>query len=222
MTGNMKSLAKNSLFNAMYQVLNIIFPLLSSIYVARVLLPEGVGRVAYAQNVASYFVTAAALGISTVGLREISNARDDKQKVSKIFSELSIINTCSTFLAIAVYSTLVFCNPSFRVDYKLYLATGLVILFNIINIDWLYQGHEEYVYIVVRSIAVKALSLLALFLFVRSKDDYVTYAIPMAICHFAISLWRALTQYSRFLKMEGNTLVRSITESGMAEFARCG
>lgn len=184
MTGNMKSLAKNSLFNAMYQVLNIIFPLLSSIYVARVLLPEGVGRVAYAQNVASYFVTAAALGISTVGLREISNARDDKQKVSKIFSELSIINTCSTFLAIAVYSTLVFCNPAFREDYKLYLATGLVILFNIINIDWLYQGHEEYVYIVVRSIAVKALSLLALFLFVRSKDDYVTYAIisSLAVC----------------------------------------
>ena len=113
----MKSLARNSLFNAMYQVLNIIFPLISSIYVARVLLPEGVGRVAYAQNIAAYFVTAAALGISTVGLREISNARDDKQKVSKIFSELSIINTCSTFLAIAVYSTLVFCNPSFRVDY---------------------------------------------------------------------------------------------------------
>lgn len=184
MTENMKSLAKNSLFNAMYQVLNIIFPLISSIYVARVLLPEGVGRVAYAQNIAAYFVTAAALGIPTVGLREISNARDDKQKVSNIFSELSIMNICSTFLAIAVYSILVFCNSAFRADYQLYLATGLVILFNIINIDWLYQGHEEYVYIVVRSIAVKALSLLALFLFVRNKYDYVAYAAisSLAVC----------------------------------------
>ena len=155
----MKSLAKNSLFNAVYQVLNIIFPLISSIYVARVLMPEGVGRVAYAQNIAAYFVTAAALGIPTVGLREISNARDDKQKLNKIFSELSIINACSTLLALAIYVALIFCNQAFRLDYKLYLATGLVVLFNIINIDWLYQGHEEYVYMVIRSIAVKALML---------------------------------------------------------------
>ena len=46
--------------------------------------------------------------------------------------------------------------------------------------------------------------------------------IPMAICHFAISLWRVLTQYSRFLKMEGSTSARSIMESGMEKFARCG
>ena len=182
--GNMKSLVKNSLFNALYQVLNMIFPLISSIYVARTLMPEGVGRVAYAQNIASYFVTAAALGIPTVGVRAISNARDDKEKLNRTFSELTIINACSTLLSLAFYLVLVFCNPAFLADCQLYFAAGLVILFNAINIDWLYQGNEEYAYIVVRSILMKIVSLLALFLFVKEKDDYIIYAIisSLAIC----------------------------------------
>ncbi len=180
----MKSLTKNSLFNALYQVLNMIFPLISSMYVARTLMPEGVGRVAYAQNIASYFVTAAALGIPTVGLRAISNARDDRKKLNRTFSELTLLNACSTILSLTFYFVLVFCNPAFRDDFLLYCATGLVVLFNVINIDWLYKGHEEYVYIVVRSIVVKLISLLALFLFVKCKDDYIIYAVitSLATC----------------------------------------
>ena len=188
----MKSLAKNSLFNAFYQVLNIIFPLISSMYVARTLMPESIGRVAYAQNIASYFVTAAALGIPTVGLRAISNARDDRQELNRTFSELIILNACSTVLSLAFYWVLVFCNPAFREDYPLYIATGLVVLFNIINIDWLYKGYEEYVYIVIRSIIVKLLSLLALILLVKCKDDYVIYAVITSLATCGNYLFNAL------------------------------
>lgn len=180
----MKSLAKNSLFNAVYQVLNIIFPLISSIYVARMLLPEGVGQVAYAQNIASYFVTAAALGIPTVGLRAISNARENQQELNRTFSELIVLNAISTALSLTLYLVLIFCYPTYRSDLYLYLATGLVVLFNFVNIDWLYQGNEEYVYIVIRSIVVKILSLLALVVFVKSTKDYVIYAVitSLAVC----------------------------------------
>lgn len=178
----MKSLTKNSLFNALYQMLNMVFPLIASMYVARTLMPEGVGRVTYAQNITSYFVTAASLGIPTVGLRAISNARDDRTKLSRTFSELAIINAFSTLISFAGYLVLVFSNPMFKADMQLYLATGIVVAFNIFNIDWLYQGCEEYVYIVVRSIVVKIVSLIALLLVVKNKNDYVAYA---AITAFA-------------------------------------
>ena len=64
-----KSLAKNSIYNIIYTGGNIIFPFLTSIYVSRVLLPAGVGTVAYALNIASYFVTLGALGRSSYGVR---------------------------------------------------------------------------------------------------------------------------------------------------------
>ena len=53
----------------------------------------------------------------------------------------------------------------------------LTILFNYLNIDWIYQGLEEYGYITGRSIAIKIVSLLLLVALVRTKEDYVIYAL---------------------------------------------
>lgn len=49
-----KSMLKNSVFNIIYTASNILFPFITSIYVSRILLPVGVGKVASAQNIASY------------------------------------------------------------------------------------------------------------------------------------------------------------------------
>ena len=84
----LKSLAKNSLYNFFYSGGNIIFPFLTSIYVSRVLLPAGVGTVAYAQNIASYFVTLGALGLSSYGVREFAKVRECDKKRNKLFTEL--------------------------------------------------------------------------------------------------------------------------------------
>ena len=65
----MRSLAKNSLYNILYQTTGLIFPLISSIYVSRILMEDGIGKVAYAQNIASYFASAAALGFPAYGIR---------------------------------------------------------------------------------------------------------------------------------------------------------
>lgn len=51
-----KTLTNNSIYIIIYTVVNILFPFLTLIYVSRVLLPAGVGRVASAQNIASYFI----------------------------------------------------------------------------------------------------------------------------------------------------------------------
>ena len=83
-----KSLAKNSLFNVIYTVSNILFPLIASMYISRILLADGVGRVSYAQNVVSYFTTFAALGLPVYGIREIAKARDNQNSLNEVFTEL--------------------------------------------------------------------------------------------------------------------------------------
>ena len=83
-----KSLSKNSVYMLFYNVLNMIFPLLTGIYVAKVLLPSDVGKVASAQNIVTYFVIFAFLGIPTYGLREVAKYKNDGEKLNKLFSEL--------------------------------------------------------------------------------------------------------------------------------------
>ena len=73
-----KSLTKNSIYNIIYTVVNILFPFATSIYVSRILLPAGVGKVASAQNIVSYFVTLAALGLPSYGVREFAKVREIK------------------------------------------------------------------------------------------------------------------------------------------------
>lgn len=172
-----KSLAKNSIYNIIYTVANILFPFATSIYVSRILLPAGVGKVASAQNIASYFVTLAALGLPSYGVREFAKIRDSEAEKNKLFTELLLLNIVSTTLAVIGFFVLVFANAGFHGEWALYGVCGLAIVFNYLNIDWMYNGLEEYGYITGRSLAMKGISLLALFLFVKTRQDYVVYAL---------------------------------------------
>lgn len=176
-----KSLAKNSIYNIIYTVANIIFPFITSIYVSRILLPIGTGKVASAQNIATYFVTLAALGLPTYGVREFAKVREDKIESNKLFTELVILNLVSTTIAVTLFFALVFINNGFNGEWALYGACGLSIFFNYLNIDWMYKGLEEYGYITGRSLIVKGISLVALFLFVKTQKDYPVYALIISL-----------------------------------------
>lgn len=175
-----KSLVKNSFFNVIYQLLNVLFPLVTAPYIARILLPDNVGKVAIAQNWAQYFIVFAALGIPTYAIREIAKSKHNKAELNHTFTELFSINFISTTISVVAYLITIFSFNNFRQNIMLYLAVGLGILFNYITIDWLYQGLEDYGYIAIRSFIVKLLSLLALLILVRSKNDYVLYALISA------------------------------------------
>ncbi len=172
-----KSLSANAIFNIGYRLLNAFFPLISITYVSRVLMPSGVGTVSYAQNIVSYFITFATLGMPLYGTREIARVRDDLDKRKKLFSELFIVNFITTICCISIYLLLIINIPSFYMQSKLYLACGLTIFFNLINVDWFYQGQEEYVYIALRNLITKLIALVLLFIFVKDRDDYIIYAL---------------------------------------------
>lgn len=170
-----KSLALNAAFNVAYRVLNVLFPLVTAAYVARVLEPAGVGKVDYARNIVSYFVMFAVLGIPRYGTREIAKVRHDPRAVNKLFTELLVINFASTLICVIGYYTAVISG--LIGDSIIYVICGIEIMFNFINIDWFYEGEEEYAYITVRSILIKLLSITALFSFVKDANDYPIYAL---------------------------------------------
>ncbi|WP_088188406.1 flippase [Desulfosporosinus sp. FKA] len=175
MNGN-KSLAKNSVYNVVYKLLNVLFPLLTATYVARVLLAAGVGKVSYAQNIVAYFTAIAALGIPNYGTKEIAMVRENKNKINKLFTELFLINFISTLVCTIAYYTMIFSVNYFQENIQLYIVVGFAIILNVINVDWFYQGIEEYAYIALRSFGVKLVSLFCIFMFIRTPEDISIYA----------------------------------------------
>lgn len=168
-------LFQNSVYNVIYKLLDALFPLVSAAYLGRVLLSDGVGKVAYAQNIAQYFVLAASLGIPNYGIREIARRRKDEKQTTELFSSLFFINLISTLVCTVLYYALVLNLPYFSSRRLISLTAGLLIVFNAFNVDWFYQGQEAFKYIAIRSFAVKVISLAAIFVFIRSSEDYVRY-----------------------------------------------
>ena len=81
----MSSIKKNYLYSSIYQILNMVLPLITAPYVARVLGAQVVGRYTYTYSIANYFVLFAMLGISNYGNRSCAKVRDDKSKLSQTF-----------------------------------------------------------------------------------------------------------------------------------------
>lgn len=172
----MNSLGKNALLHGACQLLNVLFPLISGAYLARVLTPEGVGQVAYARNLVSYFTMVAALGIPAYGVREIARSSGAARK--KLLSELAVLNGISTVIALGAY--LVFVRFVTGGDH-LSLIFALELVLHIFSMDWLLQGREEYGFLTVQNLAVKLLSLGLTLAFVKKAEDAPVYALILCV-----------------------------------------
>ena len=179
-----KRLVKNSIYNIIYRCFSIVFPLITSIYVARILGATNLGKIDGAQNIVSYFLIFSAMGIPTYGVKLVAQYKPKTNDSSKAFIELWLINFILTIISCVVYYLLVFLVPFFSENRVLYIITGLSLVFNIFNVDWFYQGIQEYRFIAIRSIVIKILSFISLFVFVHSKEDYLIYALIIILGTF--------------------------------------
>lgn len=170
-----KSIKLNFIMNAILTMSQFIFPLITFPYVSRILLPEGTGKVSFATSVVSYFSMFAQLGIPTYGIRACAKIRDNRQKLTRTVQELFIINIVMSFITyIALVLSITFI-PRLRQDKSLFLIVSMTIIFNALGMEWLYKALEQYTYITIRSIIFKFIALMAMFVLIHQKSDYVLY-----------------------------------------------
>lgn len=176
MSIHIKSIKYNFIMNLILTTSNFLFPLITFPYVSRVLLPEGVGRVAFAQSIIEYFLAIATFGVVGYGVRACAQARDDKERLSKTVHEIFIINLIMAGISYILFFILLYSVARIHQDFSLFLVVSLSILFTVLGIEWLYKGIENYQYITIRSIIFKFISLALIFIFVKDKDDYIYFA----------------------------------------------
>ena len=169
------SIKKNFIMNAILTISGFIFPLISFPYVSRVLGPTGTGKVDFAVSFISYFALFANLGIPYYGVRSCAQVRDDKIKLSQTVRELMVINAVMSLISIVAFIPFLFLMPKVSAEKILYLVILITIPMNVIGIEYLYKGLEQYSYITIRSVLFKLISVISLFIFVRDPSDYIEY-----------------------------------------------
>ena len=169
------SIKQNMFMNSILTVSNFVFPLVIYAYVARVLLAEGTGQIAFVQAIIAYFAYIAALGIPSYALRECAKCRDDRDKFSKLVHEMLIINLLSMALACLTLFISVVCISKLRAYSTLFAVMSWSMVLQSIGMEWLYQSLEKYTYITIRSIVFKVISIVLIFLLVKTPQDLVLY-----------------------------------------------
>lgn len=188
-----KSIKKNYIFNTFYQILTMITPLITTPYVSRVLGADGVGTISYVESIVSYFALFAAMGISTYGQREISYVQDSLEKRSIVFWNTKIFTCITTGIIIILYVFFAYTSPQ-AVLYYIMIFNLLSIMF---DVTWFFQGLEEFGKIVLRNLIFKVISIVYIFIFVKSADDILLYAFGNTFFTFIsnLTLWGYLPKY---------------------------
>ncbi len=171
-----KSLKLNAIFNFIKSFMNIIFPIISFPYASRILLPEGIGKVNFANSIIEYFSMIAVLGVNTYAAREAAKIRDNKEKLSKFTKEILLFNFISTAAAYLLFiACFIFVDK--LADYRLLLIVcSTKVLFFTLGTNWLFTAMEEFGYITLRHTLFQVISLILLFTLVHTSDDYLIYA----------------------------------------------
>lgn len=189
-------LKKNSLHkNYFLQIANTlivnVIPIFTIPYLTRVLGPDNLGYYSYLASIVSYFVLFANLGSASYGIREVAYSQASKEEYSEKFCSIQLMRTIIGSGVLFVY--LIFCL-FFNADKIVLFILALNILNVIVDISWFYSGLEDFSTVVRRTMIIKVLYVLALFLTVNSIDDfhrYVLIEVGALICT-SISLWKGI------------------------------
>lgn len=169
-----KSVKKNYLYNLIYQLLTIIFPIITTPYIARVLGATGIGIYSYTISIATYFILFGTVGISLYGQREMAYVQSDSIKRNQLFTELTIIKVITMSLSILIFIFTFCLNNEYNLYYRILI---LELLSQILDISWIYQGLEEFKTIMTRNIIIKLISVISIFLFIKKANDVWIYSL---------------------------------------------
>lgn len=189
-----KSVAKNYIYNLIFQLLTVVTPLITTPYVSRVLGAKNLGIFGYTFSIVTYFVMFASLGITLYGQREIAYVQDDSDKQSRVFWELMVIKTATAALTLAVY-WFAFCRHGQYAEY--YAILTMEILTAWLEVSWYFQGIEDFSKPVIRNVVIKVLGLVLIFVFVKNRNDLWKYFLVYVLADLLgnATLWFYIPRY---------------------------
>lgn len=185
---------KNYLYNAGYQILLMLAPLITAPYVSRCLGAHASGINTYTNSWVTFFYLIGQMGITLYGNREVAYHRDNQLERSRIFWGIELLQAMTITIAFVAYLlTVFFFSTTFR---KYYLLQSLWIIAAGVDVSWYFMGMEDFKKTVVRNTIVKLISIAAIFIFVKNPGDLWKYILLLGVAQLGgnITLWPYLKE----------------------------
>ena len=209
------SVRKNTLYNMAYRVFSLLLPLVTAPYLSRVVGTAGVGLYDYAWNISYVFVLVGMLGLENYGVRAIARARDRRDELDRVFSEIWRMQ-----LLVAGATLLLWLGYVFLVageEHLIALHLTLMSVSCLVNLDWCLMGLDLFRPIALRNTAVKLSGAAAIFLLVKGPHDLWLYALVWSLATITgcLSCWTTLRGRVRLVRVSWRAALRHLPPCAM-------
>ena len=197
MISSKKSTKKNYIYNLSYHLLSLLTPLIVMPYISRVLGNYGVGQYAFTYSLITYFVLFASLGFEIYAQREIARFQGNKKEQTKVFWEIIIARSISTFLTLCIHIALILSNIYGETYTILMWILTVNILAVFFDISLLFRGNEDFGLLSLVASIFKIGGVVSIILFVKNESHLWLYTFLQSIILVAsnLSMWIFLPKY---------------------------
>jgi len=160
---------KNALYLGAMQLSNILVALIVTPYITRIFGSELLGINSFGLAVVTNFSIFGLFGITLYGLREVAKVRDSLLLLQETFSRCITFQLFFSLLALLVYLGWVATTTDGYASY--YLLFTLYLLGTATDLTWFYGGLERFDRVAIRTVLMRVLGGLLVFVVVRRADQ---------------------------------------------------
>lgn len=189
---DVRTLSENFISLAFLKVASYVFPLITLPYLSRVIGVDSFGEIAFATSVIIYFETITDFGFDYTSTRDVAKNRENKELISRIFSNVFFSKVMLMVFCIIIFSILVISIPFLYEKRLLLWLTFLYIPGHILFPGWFFQAMEKMKYITILNLFSKLIFTVLVFIVIREKSDYVFQPVLISLGYLLsgfISLW---------------------------------
>ena len=201
----LKSVKKNYIYNLIYQITLIIIPLIITPYASRKLLPEGIGRYSFSFSLITYFTLFASFGFENYAQREIAKCQNKIEKQSKVFWEIFFGRLFTVSFSLILHGVLL-STSIYGANRQLMLILSINVISIGVDVAYFFQGNEEFDKLVIKSVVVRVVGALSIFLFVKNSNDLWVYTLIQSLIILFSNAFMWTSLFKRLKKIKWNSL----------------
>lgn len=172
-------LRKSIISRSLLTIVEFAAALISFPYAARVLSPEGLGKIDFANAAVAYFVTIGAFGIAEYGAREVGRVKGHSQAAANFISGIEFFRILFSLILALIYLGVIV--PFFGGGSQLFLISTVVILTSSLNLVWALEVFGDFGFVTVARLFSKIGFIAALFYWVKEPRDVTVYFVLMIL-----------------------------------------
>jgi len=195
--GRFTPVIKNASYLSVFEIMRMVMPFIALPYLISTVGGENYGTVIFVQSIIACFTLIINFGLDTSAVREVSIYRYEKEQLDKIVSSVIIIKTVLFFFSFLLLTILLIFIPQMAVLTRIFYFAFIACIADILLPVWYYQGKEEMKMLTIVRFLSIAFYTIAIFIFVRSEDDYPYIALLQSL---GLVLSSLLSCYFVFVK----------------------